>query len=75
MTIPDTILGYIDSCQPTTFTVKDVVNYLYSETEQKHWSKQQKTQIINSIGGKLSYYNKRNWKRVKIGVYKPITNQ
>ena len=72
MTVPDTIMGYITECQPTTFTVKDVINYLYSETEQASWSKQQRTQIINSIAGKLSYYNKRNWRRVKIGIYKPI---
>ncbi len=75
MTVPDTIMGYITECQPTTFTVKDILNYLYSETEQASWSKQQKTQIINSIAGRLSYYNKRNWQRVRTGVYRPLNHQ
>ena len=72
MTIPDTILGYINSCHPKTFTSNDVVNYLYSETEQKHWSKEQTTQITNSIAGGLSYYNRRKWFKVRPGVYRPI---
>ena len=72
MTIPDTILGYIDSCHPKTFKAEDVVNYLYSAQEQKQWSKSQRSQITHSITAGLSYYNQRNWKRVRAGVYRPI---
>ncbi len=72
MSIPDTIMGYIAECQPKTFTSSDVLNYLYSDEEQKRWSKTQKHKVIKSIRNGLCNGNNRNWRRIKIGVYRPI---
>lgn len=72
MSIPDTIMGYITECQPKTFTPSDVLNYLYSDEEQKRWSKAQKHKVIKSIRGGLSNGNNKNWRRLKRGVYQPL---
>ncbi len=72
MTVPDTIMGYIAECQPKTFTHEDVLNYLYSDGEQKRWSEAQTKKVIKSIRGGLSHGNNRNWIRVRAGVYKPL---
>ncbi len=72
MTVVATILGYLTECQPKTFTARDVVNYLYSEAEQKHWSKERKDQVIQAIAGSLSNSKNKKWKRIRIGVYKPL---
>ncbi len=63
---------YVSVPEPKTFKAEDIVNYLYSKTEQKQWSKKQWGQITHSITASLSYYNKRKWKRVRAGVYRPI---
>ena len=72
MTIPDTVLGYIAECQPETFTVKDVVNYLYSQAEQKQWSKTQNRQVITSISNILWGSKHQQWIRVQPGLYQPL---
>ena len=72
MSIPDTIMGYIVECQPKTFTSSDVLNYFYSDEEQKRWSEAQKKKVIKSIRNGLSNGNNRNWRRVKRGVYQTI---
>lgn len=72
MTIPDTIQGYILERQPDTFIIKDVINYLYSQTEQKQWSAIQRKQIITSISNSLSKSKEKEWSRIQPGVYKPL---
>ncbi len=72
MTIPDTIMGYIIEYQPDTFTVKDVVNYLYSETEQASWSKTQVRQVNTSISNILWGSKEKQWERIQPGVYRPL---
>ncbi len=72
MTLPDTIMGYIIERHPITFTIQDVVNYLYSPTEQKQWSKTQNRQVTTSINNSLWSNKERQWERIKPGVYKPL---
>ncbi len=72
MTIPDTIMGYIAECQPKTFTLEDLLNYLYSDGEQRPWSEAQNTKVIKSIRGGLSHGNNRNWRLLRAGVYQPL---
>ncbi len=76
MNMLDTILGYIHSCQPKTFKAGDVFNYLYSNAIQKQWTESQRDKYFSAIANGLHYYWKQNkWKRIKMGVYRPLNNQ
>ncbi len=67
----DTLLGYIEECQPKTFTPSDVLNYVYSDEQQNQWTETQATKIFKAIAKALHYYWKqKKWQRVRVGVYR-----
>ena len=73
MNMLDTIWGYIDEYSPKTFTIKDVINYLYSDAIQKEWTEADRDKYFSAISNGLSYYWKqKKWQRVRVGVYRPL---
>ncbi|MGK7896452.1 MAG: hypothetical protein AB4372_23250, partial [Xenococcus sp. (in: cyanobacteria)] len=63
--------GYIEECQPKTFTPSDVLNYVYSDEQQNQWTETQATKIFKAIAKALHYYWKqKKWQRVRVGVYR-----
>lgn len=74
-TLLETIEQYINKCRPKRFSIEDVINYLYSPSEQLDWSQNKKNKVrscISNILGRKTYLGK-HWSRIKPGVYRPLT--
>jgi hypothetical protein len=73
-TLLETLQQYIVKYNPKSFSIEEVVNYLYPQKQQLDWSPTQKNKIRASISNVLSRksYLGLYWKRVEKGVYRPI---
>ena len=74
VTLVKTIQEYLKQKNRRRFSIENVIDYLYSATEQQSWSKETKNKVRTSISNVLSrkaYLNKK-WKRIKPGIYQPI---
>ena len=74
-TLFETIDEYITLNRPKRFTINDIINYLYPQDIQSNWDKDLNNKIRCSISNVLCrkpYIGKR-WRRIKLGVYQPLT--
>ena len=74
-TLLETVNEYIAKFTPKRFSIVDVVNYLYPDSQQLNWSKTRKNKVRQAIANVLgrSDYLGKHWKRIKPGVYRPKT--
>ena len=74
-TLFETIEEYIALNRPKRFSIDDVINYLYPRDTQLNWDKARKNKVRASISNVLSRkpYLGKEWKRIKLGVYQPLT--
>ena len=75
LTLFETIEGYIESNPIHSFSIDDVVNYLYPQSIQSDWNKVQRNKVRTSISNVLSRkaYLGKHWSRIEPGVYRPIS--
>ena len=76
-TLFETIEEYIESNPIHSFSIDDVVNYLYPQSIQSDWNKVQRNKVRTSISNVLSRkaYLGKHWSRIKPGVYRPRTSK
>ena len=73
-TLLETIRSYIVEYSPTSFSIGDVINYLYSQQQQSDWSQTKKNKVRSSISNVLGRkaYLGQQWKKLKPGIYQPL---
>ncbi len=72
-TLLETVTHYIANCNPRSFSIEDLVNYLYTQKQQSKWSQAKKNKVrgcISNVLGRKAYLNKY-WSRIRPGVYQP----
>ena len=72
-TLLKTIEGYIGDNSNKSFSIEDVINYLYPQHTQLNWDKALKNKVRISISNVLcrKAYLGKHWSRIKPGVYRP----
>ena len=76
-TLYETVEGYIEKNPIHSFSIDDVIDYLYPQPVRADWNKVQSHKVRTSISNILSRkaYLGKHWSRIKPGVYRPRTSK